>query len=144
MAGVEEQLQAHLGMGKTTGLTESQLLQVADLIEKHISRTQANTIRKLLSKPVIPIIEQDIMVRISEIEIVRENLEEYKAILKEEAAASVKIEPGVIAIFPMYQKENPTQIRIVEMYANKNSYQSHLQTPHFLHYKAATAKMVSH
>jgi 4-carboxymuconolactone decarboxylase len=142
MAGVEAQLQAHIGMGKNTGLTENQLLLVADIIEKHVSRTQANTIRKLLAQKTIPIVEPDMMVRISEIEIVREHLEEYKAILKEEAAASVKIEPGVLAIFPMYQKENPGQIRIVEMYANKSAYQSHLQTPHFQHYKTATANMV--
>ncbi|NPE47844.1 antibiotic biosynthesis monooxygenase [Sphingobacterium sp. arapr2] len=82
------------------------------------------------------------MVRISEIEIQPEYLEEYKAILKEESAASVEVEPGVIAIFPMYQKEHPTQVRIIEIYANKAAYQSHLQTPHFQHYKTTTLDMV--
>lgn len=77
-----------------------------------------------------------------EIEILPEYLEEYKAILKEEAAASVKIEEGVIAIFPMYQQESPTQVRIIEIYANKEAYQSHLETPHFKHYKTSTLKMV--
>jgi 4-carboxymuconolactone decarboxylase len=67
---------------------------------------------------------------------------EYKAILKEEASASMEIEPGVIAIFPMFQPENPTQVRIIEIYANKMAYQSHLQTLHFLHYKTTTLKMV--
>jgi hypothetical protein len=47
-------------------------------------------------------------VRISEIGIDADYLEEYKAILKEEAELSVRLEPGVIAIFPMYQKDNPT------------------------------------
>lgn len=142
MPGVEPQLQSHIKMGMTTGITESQLTQVAKLVEKHISRTQANSLRKLLSTPVVPIVEQDMMVRISEIEIEPEHLAAYKAILKEEAAASVKLEPGVIAIYPMYQRDKPTQIRIVEIYANKAAYQSHLQTPHFLHYKTTTLKMV--
>ena len=62
--------------------------------------------------------------------------------LKEEAAASVKIEPGVIAIFPMHQKENATNVRIIEIYENKAAYQSHLQTMHFKHYKTETLKMV--
>lgn len=84
----------------------------------------------------------DMMVRISEIEILPEYLQQYNAILKEEAAASVKLEPGVISIFPMYVRENPTQIRILEIYANKASYQSHLKTPHFQHYKTNTLKMV--
>ncbi len=86
--------------------------------------------------------KDELMVRISEIEILPAYLEEYNTILKEEAAASVKIEPGVIAIFPMFIKENPTQIRIIEIYKNKHSYQSHLTTPHFKHYKTATLKMV--
>ena len=82
------------------------------------------------------------MVRIAEIEIVSEYLEEYKNILKENAAVSVKTELGVIAIFPMYQTAKPTQIRIVEIYANKAAYQSHLQTSHFQYYKTTTLKMV--
>jgi quinol monooxygenase YgiN len=42
----------------------------------------------------------------------------------------------------MYQKENPTQIRILEMYANKTSYEQHLKTPHFQKYKTTTLEMV--
>jgi quinol monooxygenase YgiN len=86
--------------------------------------------------------QKDMMVRISEIEIVPEFLDEYKAILKEEAAASVKLEPGVISIFPMYRKENPTQIRILEIYASRQAYETHIKTPHFQRYKTTTLKMV--
>ncbi|MEK6481298.1 putative quinol monooxygenase [Catalinimonas sp. 4WD22] len=82
------------------------------------------------------------MIRIAEIEIDPAYLEEYKAILAEEAAASVKLEPGVITIFPMYQKENPTQIRILEIYASKAAYELHLKTPHFQKYKTTTLDMV--
>ncbi|WP_439583746.1 putative quinol monooxygenase [Dyadobacter bucti] len=82
------------------------------------------------------------MVRLSEIEILPEFLTEYHAILKEEAAASVEKEPGVIAIFPMSIREQPTQIRIIEIYADSAAYQSHLKTPHFQHYKTTTLKMV--
>ncbi|WP_166444632.1 putative quinol monooxygenase [Dyadobacter bucti] len=82
------------------------------------------------------------MVRLSEIEILPEFLTEYNAILKEEAAASVEKEPGVIAIFPMSIREQPTQIRIIEIYADSAAYQSHLKTPHFQHYKTTTLKMV--
>lgn len=86
--------------------------------------------------------QQEMMVRISEIEIDPVYLAAYKAILKEEAAASVKLEPGVIAIFPMYQKENPTSVRILEMYASKKAYEQHLKTPHFQKYKTTTLNMV--
>lgn len=82
------------------------------------------------------------MIRLSEIEIAPEYLDEYLAILKEESSASVKLEPGVISIYPMYQKENPNEIRILEIYANQEAYQSHIASAHFKHYKTTTMKMV--
>jgi len=140
--GAESQLQFHINVGKNTGLTEIQLKELADLIEQQVDRTRANAVRKIISVPAVSVSGTDMIVRISELEILPEFLEEYRAILKEEAAISVKIEPGVIAIFPMYQKDNQAQVRIVEIYADKAAYQSHLQTAHFKHYKTSTAKMV--
>ena len=87
MPGVEAQLQSHVTIGKNTGITDTQLAEITDLIERLVSRTQANTLRKLLSKPILPVIEPGMMVRISEIEILPVNMEEYNAILKEEAAS---------------------------------------------------------
>lgn len=82
------------------------------------------------------------MVRISEIQIHREYIEQYKAILNQEAEASVRLERGVIAIFPMYQQEDPSQVRILEMYADRQAYEAHLKTPHFKKYKTTTLPMV--
>ncbi|WP_246343548.1 putative quinol monooxygenase [Adhaeribacter radiodurans] len=86
--------------------------------------------------------KNDMIVRLSEIEINSNSLEEYNKILREEAEASVRLEPGVISIFPMYEKENPNQIRILEIYASKEAYESHLKTPHFQKYKTSTLNMV--
>ncbi len=85
---------------------------------------------------------ENMIIRISEIEVDTSYLDEYNAILKEEASASVRLEPGVISIYPMVQKENPAQIRILEIYASREAYQSHLETPHFKHYKSGTLHMV--
>lgn len=85
---------------------------------------------------------EKMMVRIAEIEVETDYLEEYIALLKEEAEASVRLEPGVICIYPMFQKEKPTQIRLLEIYADKAAYESHLQSPHFKHYKESTLPMV--
>lgn len=84
----------------------------------------------------------EMMVRIAEIEIYPDYVDEYITILREESEASVRLEPGVICIYPMFQKESPTQIRLLEIYANKEAYESHLQTPHFKHYKETTLEMV--
>ncbi|WP_341834401.1 antibiotic biosynthesis monooxygenase [Chitinophaga pollutisoli] len=86
--------------------------------------------------------QQGMMVRIAEIEIDTVHLEKYKEILREEAAASVQLEPGVIAIFPMFEKSDPARIKILEIYAGKEAYDYHLKTPHFLKYKTATMHMV--
>lgn len=82
------------------------------------------------------------MIRISEIEIDSNYLEQYKAILKEQSGESVKLEPGVVCIYPMYQKDNPVQVRILEIYASRQAYELHLKTPHFQKYKTTTIKMV--
>jgi quinol monooxygenase YgiN len=84
----------------------------------------------------------NMMIRISEIEIDSNYLHEYNTILKEESRASVELEPGVISIFPMFQKENPTQVRILEIYASREAYEAHLKTPHFQEYKTTTLRMV--
>jgi len=84
----------------------------------------------------------DMIIRISEIQIDPKYLKEYIAILKEEAEASVRLENGVIAIYPMFQKRQANEIRILEIYANRDAYEAHLKTPHFQHYKTSTLKMV--
>jgi quinol monooxygenase YgiN len=87
--------------------------------------------------------EQDgMLVRLSEIQVDPQYLKEYTAILAEEAEASVRLEPGVVSIFPMYEKERPTEVRILEIYASREAYEAHLKTPHFQHYKTTTVKMV--
>ena len=87
-------------------------------------------------------LSQGMLVRISEIRIGPAQLEAYKAILKEEAEASVRLEPGVVSIFPMYQRENPTEVRILEIYASRAAYESHIKSPHFEKYKTTTLPMV--
>lgn len=82
------------------------------------------------------------IVRLAEIEVVPEYLEEYLAYAKEVGEISVKVESGVLTLFSMQTKEDPCKIYILEIYADKEAYQSHIQTAHFKKYKEGTAKMV--
>lgn len=84
----------------------------------------------------------EMMIRIAEIDVDSNYLKDYVAILQEEAVASVRLEPGVLCIYPMFEREQPTQIRLLEIYANRAAYKTHLRTPHFLHYKNTTLSMV--
>ena len=89
-------------------------------------------------------LEADGIVRISEIEIFPEHLEAYLRAAATVGAESVRKEPGVICIFPMRQKRNACQIRILEIYASQAAYQSHIASAHFQAYKQGTLHMVKH
>jgi quinol monooxygenase YgiN len=82
------------------------------------------------------------MVRLAKIVVDSAQLDQYKSILKEEAEASVRIEPGVLTLFAVSEKENPTHFTILEIYADSAAYKAHLQTPHFIRYKTGTKNMV--
>jgi quinol monooxygenase YgiN len=86
--------------------------------------------------------KQDPLVRIAELEIDPAQLENYKAMLKEEIEISIRVEPGVLTLYAVAEKENPTRIRIFETYASVEAYQAHLETPHFKTYKVGTQAMV--
>ena len=82
------------------------------------------------------------IVRLAEIEVEPTLLEEYLTFAKEVGETSTRVEPGVLTLFSMQSKENPCKIYILEIYADRDAYQSHIQTPHFKKYKEGTAHMV--
>ena len=81
-------------------------------------------------------------VRISRITVDPAQLDNYNAYLKEEIEASVRLEPGVLTLYAVSEKEQPNKITILEIYADQAAYENHLQTPHFQKYKQGTLNMV--
>lgn len=69
-------------------------------------------------------------------------LEEYKAALQEEIETSMRIEPGVLSLNAVAEKDNPAHIIIFEQYADEAAYKAHLQSSHFIKYKKGTKDMV--
>jgi 4-carboxymuconolactone decarboxylase len=82
------------------------------------------------------------MVRLAKLVIDSTQLESYKILLKEEIETSVRVEPGVLTLYAVVEKNNPTHITILEIYADTAAYKSHLQTLHFIKYKTGTQHMV--
>ena len=82
------------------------------------------------------------MVRLAKLVIDASQLDSYKAALKEEIEASVRLEPGVLTLYAVSEKNNPTHITILEIYADSTAYKAHLQTAHFIKYKASTKDMI--
>ena len=81
-------------------------------------------------------------VRIARIVIDSAQLDSYKIALKEHAETAVKVEPGVISLYAVYDKDQPTHVTVFEIYASRQAYETHIKTPHFLKYKSSTAGMV--
>ena len=82
------------------------------------------------------------VVRVAKIQIDSTQLEKYKAALKEGIQTAVRLEPGVLALYAVSEKGNPTHITVFEIYANADAYKSHIETPHFKKYKSTTKDMV--
>lgn len=81
-------------------------------------------------------------VRLSLITVDPAQLDAYNAFLKEEIEASMRLEPGVLSLYAVAEKNHPNKITILEIYADEDAYQSHIKTPHFLKYKQGTLDMV--
>jgi quinol monooxygenase YgiN len=86
--------------------------------------------------------DKNLVVRMAKIQIDSAQLENYKAALKEGIETAIRLEPGVITLYAVAEKNNPTHITVLEVYANDAAYKSHLQTPHFKKYKNGTKDMV--
>ena len=98
--------------------------------------------RQTTEKPSAENASQNRIVRIAEIEVYPQYLEEYLTFANEVDRLSIEREPGVICLFPMQSAEDSCHIRILEIYASEEAYQQHLKTDHFLKYKQGTLHMV--
>ena len=84
----------------------------------------------------------DGIVRLSKIEVYPEYLEEYVEYAVEVGEVSLRTEPGVLTMYAVGEKENPCLITILETYASKEAYESHIASAHFRKYKQGTLHMV--
>jgi quinol monooxygenase YgiN len=81
-------------------------------------------------------------VQVAEIEIDPAQLEAYKAAVREQIETAIRLEPGVLVLYAVAERDNPTCIKVFEIYRDTDAYKSHLEAPHFKKYKATTQKMV--
>ena len=86
--------------------------------------------------------QNNMVVRIAKLQIDSAQLDVYKAALKQHAETAVRVEPGVLTLYAVSDKDHPTRITVFEIYANEDAYKAHLGTPHFKKYKSETKNMV--
>jgi quinol monooxygenase YgiN len=81
-------------------------------------------------------------VQIAEIEVDPAQLDSYRAAATEQIEAAVRLEPGVLVLYSVSRKDDPAHVTVFEIYQDRQSYLAHLQTPHFLKYKASVENLV--
>ena len=81
-------------------------------------------------------------VRVAELQIDPAQLERYTASVKEEMETSVRVEPGVLAIYAVAERNNASSLRFFEMYVDEAAYRAHIGSPHFKKYVVATQDMI--
>jgi len=84
----------------------------------------------------------DVVVRIAQLDIDPASLDAYTRAVREEMRDAVRLEPGVLAIYAVAEKENPARLHFFEIYTSEAAYASHRETPHFRKYLAATQPMI--
>ncbi len=89
-----------------------------------------------------PVSVEKNLVRLSKITVDTAQLDAYNVFLKEEIESSMRLEPGVLTLYATAEKDAPHKVTILEIYADRAAYESHLKTPHFQKYKQGTLAMV--
>lgn len=83
------------------------------------------------------------VVRIAQLVIDPAQLAAYHMAVKEEMADSVRLEPGVLAIYSVAEKDHPERLHFFEIYADEAAYKRHIASPHFQKYAATTRSMIT-
>lgn len=86
--------------------------------------------------------QADGIVRLSNIEVYPQHLDEYMKYATEVEEVSLRTEPGVLTMYAVGEKENPCKITILETYASNAAYEKHIASVHFQKYKQGTQHMV--
>lgn len=81
-------------------------------------------------------------VRVAELEIDPAQASAFASAAREVGHASVRSEDGCLVLYAVAEKDNPSRVRVFEVYRDPAAYQAHLLTPHFKKFRATTEAMV--
>ena len=139
----ESQLQSHyhgnLRAGNSPEMLTAAVIQCLPYIGFPSAIKALRVIRQEYTRPNPA---ENYLVRLSKISVDPAQLDAYNTYLKEEIEASMRLEPGVLTLYATAEKDAPHKVTILEIYASRAAYESHLQTPHFQKYKQGTLRMV--
>ena len=80
--------------------------------------------------------------RIVDFEINLEQIDAFLPLMRENASASARDEPGCRQFDVCYDPDHPGHVFLYEVYDDRTAFDAHLSTPHFKSFDAATAGMI--
>jgi quinol monooxygenase YgiN len=109
---------------------------------KHLELIETQPILYIRKPELSKAHSQDLFIRLIKIEIDSNNIKNFHELASTVMLPGLKKEPGVLVMYAVAEKNRPTHISILEVYANSAAYEKHLKTSHFLQYKTASARMI--
>lgn len=86
--------------------------------------------------------EKNQLVRLAKIKVDAGRLDEFHAALKEQMTTAMRVEPGVLTYYAVAEKNDPSSLTILEIYADTAAYTRHINTSHFKKYKETVKDIV--
>jgi quinol monooxygenase YgiN len=80
--------------------------------------------------------------RLADIEVAAAHRDAFISAVREEMDESVRLEPGVLALYAVAEKDTPSRLRFFEIYADAAAYTAHLESAHFRKYRTITEPMI--
>jgi quinol monooxygenase YgiN len=109
---------------------------------KQLLLTGTSMLTLSLCGPDLAQVTQAPYARMAELEVDSTKLDAFTAAVREVGDTSVQEEPGCLVLYAMAERENPSRVRVFEVYRDADAYGAHIQTPHFKKFRATTDTMV--
>jgi 4-carboxymuconolactone decarboxylase len=150
-----EQLKFHLQKGKDNGLSKQKIVEVITHQAFYSGWPKAwsafNLVKEVYADAdrIGNSTEQNgnagndnYYMRIAKIVVDSAQLDSYNNALKEQMQSALSLEKDVLAYSAVHDRNNPSQITILETYSNRVGYETHIETAHFKKYKKTVENMV--
>lgn len=85
---------------------------------------------------------KDLLIRLIKIELNPSDVENFTILAESVMLPGLKTERGILVMYAVSEKKDPTRVSILEVYANSAAYERHLNTAHFLTYKEESKNMI--
>jgi quinol monooxygenase YgiN len=81
-------------------------------------------------------------IRVAELQINPSHIDDFKVALREGIESTIRKETGVLALYAVSEKDQPSRIKLFEMYADEQAYELHRKTTHYKKFFETTQHMV--